>query len=167
MARKYIYGTQFAQKLPGSNQNFYFRTVTAYEVDNSGNPIEGTGRTNLYYAPDPSKVNSRGVGWTEGTADSADSFNQGGYVFAEFTEDKGKTYTFKEYTQEDADLGRIPSGKNVGDLVLGSVSQQSLSTSGGNFYEAVQNNLINLAVKTQPGLAPIISTKQKNIGSVS
>ena len=53
---KYIYGNQFAQKLPGSpnnpllpNQgNYYFRTITGYKVDSNGKPIEGTARTDLY-----------------------------------------------------------------------------------------------------------------------
>lgn len=162
MARKYIYGEQFAQKLPGSNQNFYFRTVTTYEVDNNGNPIEGTAGTNLYYAPKPAARTSDGKIWTAGSADSIDNFDQGGWVVAGLTADGGKTYTFERYTQEDADFGRIPSGKNVGDVVLGATAQQSLSTSGGRFYEAVQNNLINLAANTQPGLAQVVSAKQAN-----
>lgn len=160
--RKYIYGEQFAQKLPGSNQNYYFRTVTTYEVDNNGNPIQGTAGTNLYYAPKPAARTSNGKTWTAGTADSIDNFNQGGWVVAGLTSDKGKTYRFERYTQEDADLGRIPSGKNVGDVILGATAQQSLSTSGGRFYEAVQNNLINLAANTQPGLAQAVSAKQSN-----
>ena len=160
--RKYIYGEQFAQKLPGSNQNYYFRTVTTYEVDNNGNPIEGTAGTNLYYAPKPAAKTSNGKIWTSGTADSIDNFNQGGWVVAGLTSDKGKTYRFERYTQEDADLGRIPSGKNVGDVILGATAQQSLSTSGGRFYDAVQNNLINLAANTQSGLAQVVSAKQAN-----
>jgi hypothetical protein len=168
--RKYIYGKQFAQKLPGSpnnpllpNQgNYYFRTVTTYEVDNNGNPIQGTAGTNLYYAPKPAAKTSNGKIWTSGTADSIDNFNQGGWVVAGLTSDGGKTYKFERYTQEDADLGRIPSGKNVGDVILGATAQQSLSTSGGRFYEAVQNNLINLAANTQTGLAQVVSAKQAN-----
>ena len=159
--RKYIYGEQFAQKLPGSDQNFYFRTITGYKVDSNGKPIEGTARTDLYYAPKPGQANSRGVVWTPGTADSAVNFNQGGWVSAGVTSD-GKDYLFRNYSQEDADLGRIPPGKNVGDEVLGATAQQSLSTSGGRFYEAVQNNLINLAANTQPGLAQVVSAKQAN-----
>ena len=162
MARKYIYGEQFAQKLPGSNQNYYFRTVTTYEVDNNGNPIEGTAGTNLYYAPKPAARTSDGKTWTAGTADSIDNFDQGGWVVAGLTADGGKTYIFERYTQEDADAGRIPSGKNVNDIVLGTTAQQSLSTSGGRFYEAVQNNLINLAANTQSGLAQVVSAKQAN-----
>lgn len=162
MANKYIYGEQFAQKLPGSNQNFYFRTITGYEVDNNGNPIEGTARTDLYYAPKPAARTSDGKTWTPGTADSIDNFNPGGWVRAGSTADNGKTYTFRNYSQEDADLGKIPPGKKVGDEVLGATAQQSLTTSGGRFYEAVQNNLINLAVNTQPGLAQVVSAKQKN-----
>lgn len=163
--RKYIYGEQFAQTLPGSNQNFYFRTVTTYEVDNNGNPIPGTAGTNLYYSPfADGKVPGTGgtTTWTPGTANSIDNFKQGGWVLAGLTADGAKTYTFERYTQEDANLGRIPPGKNVGDQVLGATAQQSLSTSGGRFYEAVQNNLINLAANTQPGLAAVVSAKQKN-----
>ena len=168
---KYIYGKQFAQKLPGSpnnpllpNQgNYYFRTATSYKVDSNGKPIEGTARTNLYYAPKSAARTSDGKTWTPGTADSADNFNQGGWVLAGSTRDNGKNYLFREYTQEDADLGRIPPGKNVGDEVLGATARQSLTTSGGRFYEAVQNNLINLAVNTQPRLAQVISAKQKNV----
>jgi hypothetical protein len=112
--------------------------------------------------PKPAARTSNGKTWTSGTADSIDNFNQGGWVVAGLTSDKGKTYRFERYTQEDADLGRIPSGKNVGDVILGATAQQSLSTSGGRFYDAVQNNLINLAANTQPGLAQVVSAKQAN-----
>jgi len=159
---KFIYGNQFAQKLPGSNQNFYFRTATSYKIDGNGKPIEGSARTLLYYAPKPAARTSDGKTWTTGTADSTDNFDQGGWVTAGITEDNGKTYRFINYTQKDADLGRIPPGKNVGDPVLGATAQQSVSTSGDVFYEAVQNNLINLAANTQPGLAQVVSAKQAN-----
>jgi hypothetical protein len=159
---KFIYGEQFAQKLPGSDQNFYFRTATEYKVDGNGKPIEGSARTLLYYAPKPAARTSDGKIWTPGTADSVDNFDSGGWVFAATTSDGGKTYSFRNYTQTDADKGRIPPGKNVGDEVLGATAQQSLSTSGGRFYEAVQNNLINLAATTQPGLAQVVSAKQTN-----
>jgi hypothetical protein len=159
---KYIYGEQFAQKLSGSNQNFYFRTITGYKVDSNGKPIEGTARTDLYYAPKPAARTSDGKTWTPGTADSIDNFNPGGWVRAGSTSDNGKTYNFGNYSQQDADLGKIPPGKNVGDEVLGATAQQSLTTSGGRFYEAVQNNLINLAANTQPGLAQVVSAKQAN-----
>ena len=162
MSNKYIYGEQFAQKLPGSDQNFYFRTITGYKVDSNGKPIEGTARTDLYYAPKPAARTSDGKTWTPGTADSIDNFNPGGWVRAGSTTDNAKTYNFRNYSQQDADLGRLPSGKKVGDEVLGATAQQSLSTSGGRFYEAVQNNLINLAVNTQPGLAQVVSAKQAN-----
>ena len=160
--KKYIYGEQFANKLPGDDQNYYFRTVTIYDVDNNGKPIEGSAETALFYAPKPAARTSDGKTWTPGTADSSDTFNQGGCVYAGTTLDNGRTYSFRAYSQVDADYGRIPPGKNVGDGVLGATAQQSLSTSGGRFYEAVQNNLINLAVKTQPGLAQVVSAKQEN-----
>ncbi len=162
---KYIYGNQFAQKLPGSNQNFYFRTITGYKVDNNGKPIEGTARTDLYYAPKPAARTSDGKTWTPGTADSIDNFNPGGWVRAGSTTDNGKTYNFRNYSQEDADLGKIPPGKNVGDEVLGTTAQQSLTTSGGRFYEAVQNSLINTA--GNPGLAKVVSAKQANAAQVN
>lgn len=160
--RKFIYGEQFANTLPGSNQNYYFRTVTVYDVDDNGKPIEGSAATGLYYAPKPAARTSDGKTWTPGTADSSDTFDQGGWVYAGTTRDNGRTYSFRTYTQTDSDYGRIPPGKNVGDEVLGATAQQSLSTSGGRFYEAVQNNLINLAAKTQPGLAQVVSAKQQN-----
>jgi len=165
--KKYIYGGQFAQTLYGDDQNFYFRTVTTYEVDNNGKPIEGTARTDLYYTPF-AKGKVPGTGgdtWTPGTADSLANFKQAGWVNAGFTEDGGKTYAFRTYGQADADAGRIPVTNpptKIGDPVLGAIAQQSLTTSGGRFYEAVQNNLINLAVNTQSGLAQVISAKQKN-----
>lgn len=166
---KYIYGEQFAQKLPGSpnnpllqNQgNYYFRTVTSYKVDSNGKPIEGSAKTFLFYAPKPAARTSDGKTWTPGTADSAVNFNQGGWVSAGVTSD-GKDYLFRNYSQQDADLGRIPPGKNVGDEVLGATARQSLTTSGGRFYDAVQNNLINLAANTQTGLAQVVSAKQAN-----
>ena len=160
--RKFIYGEQFANTLPGSNQNYYFRTVTVYDVDDNGKPIEGSAATGLYYAPKPAARTSDGKTWTPGTADSSDTFDQGGWVYAGTTRDNGRTYSFRTYTQTDSDYGRIPPGKNVGDEVLGATAQQSLSTSGGRFYEVVQNNLINLAAKTQPGLAQVVSAKQQN-----
>ena len=158
MALKYIYSAPFAQKLPGSNQNFYFRTVTAYEVDTNGNPT-GFSATRLYYAAVDTSV---GKGWVNGD-DKFDGFDQGRWVFAGVTDTGGKEYVFRRYTQEDKDNFRIPPDKNVGDIVLGATAQQSLTTSGGRFYEAVQNAIINTAVNTQPGLAQIVSVKQANI----
>ena len=160
--KRYIYGEQFAQKLPGSNQDFYFRTVTGYLVDNNGKPIKGSARTDLYYAPKAGATDSNGETWTPGKFDSISGFNPGGWVMSGSTSDNGRTYNFHTYTQEDANLGKIPSGKKVGDIVLGATTQQSLTTSGGRFYEAVQNNLINLAVNTEPGLAQVVSAKQEN-----
>lgn len=161
--RRWIYGEPFTAKLDGNNTNYYFRTRTTYEIDSNGKPIEGTSRTALYYAPKPAARTSNGKTWTPGTADSNDNFDQGGWVLAGITTDKGKTYTFRtSYSQEDADAGRIPPGKKVGDEVLGAIARQSLTTSGGRFYEAVQNDLINLAANTQPGLAQAVSAKQAN-----
>jgi hypothetical protein len=105
---KYIWGEQFAQKLPGSPNNpllpnlgnYYFRTATRYKVDSNGKPIEGSATTFLYYAPKAGATDSNGETWTPGTADSDDNFNQGGWVYAGVTSD-GKTYNFKNYTQEE------------------------------------------------------------------
>lgn len=161
---KYIYGEPFSSTLRGSNQKFYFRTLTRYYVDSNGKPIEGKATTFLYYTPFANgKVpGTGGATWTPGTADSLDNFKKAGWANAAVTFDGGKTYKFDYYDQTDADEGRIPRGKNVGDPVLGAAAKQSLSTSGGRFYEAVQNNLINLAANTQPGLAQVVSAKQKN-----
>lgn len=158
---KYIYSNQVANKLPGSNQNYYFRTVTGYYIDNNGNPT-GEAVTGVFYTAIPGGRSSDGSVWKNGSADSLDELNQGGWSLAAETSDRGKTYKFLTYSQEDKDNGRIPTGKNVGDPILGATAQQSLSTSGGVFYETIQNALINTAANTQPGLAAVVSAKQSN-----
>ena len=155
-----MYSEQFTQKLPGSNQDFYFRTQTKYGVDANGKPVD-TGITILWYAPKPAARTSDGKTWTPGNEDGK-GFNPGGWVAAAESEDGGKTWGYFSYNRRDQDQGKIPPGKKVGEEVLGATAQQSLSTSGGRFYEAVQNNLINTAVKTKPGLAQVVSAKQKN-----
>lgn len=171
---KNIFGEPYFSTLPGSNQKFYFRTVTRYIVDSNEKPIEGSVSTFLYYTPfaNGQVPGTGGSTWTSGTADSLDNFKQGGWTYAAKTDDGGKTYTFESYTQGDANAGRIPPGKKVGDEVLGATTQLSLSTSGGRFYEATQNSIINSTVKAQRagtapvGLGNLVSVKQKNTTAV-
>jgi len=161
MASKIMYSNQVANKLPGSNTDYFFRTVTVYDVDQNGKPT-GEANTVVYYAPKAGARTSDGKTWTNGTADSGDNFNRGGWVVAAVTKDGGKTYRYTEYDQSDVDRG-IVSADKIGTPVLGATAQQSLSTSGGRFSETIQNTLINTAANTQPGLAQVVSAKQKNI----
>lgn len=156
MARKFIYSNPIVNKLPGSNQNYYLRTVTSYDVDGNGKPIDGTSETYVYYAV---IANAR---WQSGTEDSY-NFNQNAWLLAAKTKDKGATYEYYNYSQEDKDARKIPSGQDIGNPILGATAQQSLSSPGGIFYNGVQNALINTAVNTQPGLAQVVSTKQQNV----
>ena len=160
MASKIMYSNQVANKLPGSNQNYYFRTVTVYDVDQNGKPT-GEANTVVYYAPKAGARTSDGKTWTNGTADSGDNFNRGGWVVAAVTKDGGKTYRYTEYDQSDVDRGIISADK-IGTPVLGATAKQSLSTSGGVFSQTIQNTLINTAANTQPGLAQVVSAKQQN-----
>jgi hypothetical protein len=160
MATKFMYSDQVANKLPGSNTNYVFRTRTSYEVDGNGKPT-GAATTVVYYAPKPGARTSDGKTWTNGTADSIDNFDRGGWVPAATTGDGGKTYRYTEYDQSDVDRG-IVSADKIGTPVLGATAQQSLSTSGGIFSQTIQNTLINTAANTQPGLAQVVSAKQKN-----
>ena len=158
---KFMYSDKIANKLPGSNTDYFFRTRTSYEVDGNGKPT-GAATTVVYYAPKPGARTSDGKTWTNGTADSLDNFDRGGWVPAAVTLDGGKTYIYREYDQSDVDRG-IVSADKIGTPVLGATAQQSLSTSGGRFSETIQNTLINTAANTQPGLAQVVSAKQKNI----
>lgn len=160
MAVKYIYSNQVANKLPGSNQNYYFRTVTEYDVDSNGKPT-GEARTMLFYAPGAGARGPGGSTWTNGTADSLSNFDKAGWVAAAATDNGGKSFQFLRYTQRDVDNGIISADK-LGTPVLGATARQSLTTPGGIFYETIQNTLINTAVKTQPGLAQVVSAKQAN-----
>jgi hypothetical protein len=150
-----MYSSPIISKLPGSNQNYYLRTVTSYEVDGNGKAVEGSAETYVYYT---------GIGnarWQQGTEDSYD-FTQNAWSLAAKTKDKGATYEYYNYSQEDKDAGKIPLGQEVGNPILGATAQQSLSSPGGIFYNGVQNAIINTAVKTQPGLAQVVSAKQQN-----
>jgi hypothetical protein len=155
MNRKYMYSSPIISKLPGSNQDYYLRTVTSYEVDGNGKAVEGSAETYVYYT---------GIGnarWQQGTEDSY-GFNQNAWSLAAKTKDKGATYEYYNYSQEDKDAGKIPLGQEVGNPILGATAQQSLSSPGGIFYTGVQNAIINTAAKTQPGLAQVVSAKQQN-----
>lgn len=165
MPYKYIYSEQVANKLPGSNQNYYFRTVTKYEVDSQGNTLpNGTTETNVYYSPFANgKVPGTGgtTLWTPGD-ENGNGFKQGGWVLASKSTDKVKTFQILKYTQDDANAGRIPVTNpptKVGDPVLGATAQQSLQTSGGIFNQTINNTVINTAVSTKPGLAKAVSAK--------
>lgn len=155
-----MYGNQVANKLPGSNQNYYFRTITIYDVDANGKPT-GSTLTGVYYAPKAAARTFDGKTWNNGSESSLNTFERGGWVLAATTNDGGKTLDFLNYTQDDVDRG-IVSADKVGTPVLGATAQQSLATSGGIFYETIQNNIINTAVNTKPGLAQVVSVKQKN-----
>lgn len=49
MAAKEITSGSFPVKFPGETKPFYFETVTTFEADINGNPIEGTQKTALYF----------------------------------------------------------------------------------------------------------------------
>jgi len=157
---KYMYSNPVANKLPGSDTNYNFRTVTKYEVDSNGNPT-GNSTSQLYYTPSPGGRTTGGDTWTSGN-DNGENFNSAGYVLAAESSDGGATWTPKQYTQEDANVLSAIGNDKVGQNVLGATALQSLQTPGGRFYNTAQNSIINTAVKTKPGLAAKVSAKQKN-----
>lgn len=167
---KYMYGDQYKATLPGSDQEFYFRNLTEYVVDENNVPT-GESKTTVYYAATPGARTASGETWTDGTADSLENFSQGGWVSAATTTDGGATYTFNDYTQEDSDVGVVPRGKEVGDTILGDTAQQSLSTPGGVFYESTQSAILSTLYDEQTkdtdpapaGLGNVVSKKQQNI----
>lgn len=159
MATKYIYSDGTGPKLNGTQ--LFFRTLTRYQVDNNGKVV-GSPVTGVYYTTKGGGRSSTGEIWTPGNINDPSGFNQGGYVFAAVTTDKGKTFRPTYYTQNDADKGLIPSGKNVGDPVLSATAMQSLNDPNGVLNQAIQNSIINTAVKTQPGLAPQLAAKLSN-----
>ena len=163
MSTKYLYSDQTGPSLPGGGPLF-FRTVTIYDQDSAGKVINP--RTIVFYTAKPGGRAGNGDAWTPGSSTSFDGFNQGGFVRAATTFDGGRTFSFgippTPYTQEDADAGRIPPGKNVGDPILGATAIQSLNTRGGVLNEAIQNSVINAAVNTEPGLAQQLAAKLQN-----
>ena len=155
---KYIYGNSVANKLPGSDRNYFFRTVTRYEVDANGKPT-GKSTSQLYYLPS----NEKGSGWKRGDENTGEGFNSQGYVLAAESSDGGATWTPKQYTVEDVDKHSNVSSGRVGENVLGETALQSLQTPGGRFYDTAQNSIINTAVSTKvPNLASSVSAKRKN-----
>jgi hypothetical protein len=159
MATKYIYSDGTGPKLNGTQ--LFFRTVTRYQVDNNGKVV-GSPVTGVYYTTKGGGRSSTGEIWTPGDINDPSGFNQGGYVFAAVTTDKGKTFLPTYYTQNDADKGLIPFGKNIGDPVLSPTALQSLNDPNGVLNQAIQNSIINTAVKTQPGLAAQLAAKLSN-----
>ena len=155
---KYIYGNSVANKLPGSDRNYFFRTVTRYEVDANGKPT-GKSTSQLYYLPS----NEKGSGWKRGDENTGEGFNSQGYVLAAESSDGGATWSPKQYTVEDVDKHSNVSSGRVGENVLGETALQSLQTPGGRFYDTAQNSIINTAVRTKvPNLASSVSVKRKN-----
>jgi hypothetical protein len=154
--RKYIYDNSgVGPKIYGSQLNF--RTVTTYIEDENGNLTKPA--TFVYYTPKAGGRNASGEVWKPGTEDSFSDFKQGGYVLAAMTDDKGKTYKSQNYSQADADAGRIPVGKNVGDPILSNEAIASLNKPGSAIYEAIQTSIINTAVNAKPGLAPQVAAR--------
>ena len=162
---KYMYSNPVANKLPGSDTNYNFRTVTRYEVDANGKPT-GKSTSQLYYTPVPGGRTTGGDTWTSGN-EKGENFDSAGYALAAESTDGGATWTPKQYTQEDADVLSAIGDDKVGQNVLGATALQSLQTPGGRFYETAQNSIINTAVKTQPNLAASVSSKLKNAAEES
>jgi hypothetical protein len=162
MSTKFIYSDRIGPSLPGGG-NLYFRTVTSYTQDSSGRVTNPA--TRVYYSGLPGGKSNDGALWTDGSSTSLDGFNAGGFVPAASTLDGGKTFTPFNYEQIDLDAGRIPSGKKVGDPILGPTAILSLSTPGGVLNTAIQNSIINTAVKTEPGLAKQLAAKLQNTAS--
>ena len=164
---RYIYSDQTGPSLNGTK--LYFRTITGYDADSSGNPIpNGRTRTYVYYAGQRTDI---GAKWTPGD-EKGNGFNSGTYKFVGSTTDKVKTFVNPEgeslvdnptvYTEEDKDNFKIPPGKKVGDVVLSTEAIGSLYS--GSLNTAVQNSVINTAVKVKPGLAQTLVAKQTNTG---
>lgn len=164
MAYRTIYSKPTANKLPGSDTNYHFRTVTRYEVDSSGKAT-GKSTTQLYYAPGPGGRTSSGQTWKPGNEDG-ENFQPAGYALAAESTDGGASWTPKQYTQADADAISAIGNDRVGKDVLGATALQSLQTPGGRFYDTAQNSIINTAVQTKAGLAPKLAAKLKNAAAV-
>ncbi len=161
MERKFIYSDPYANKLPGSDQNYNFRTITSYEVDTNNKPISGTQETKLLYAPIPNQlrtpVNQSGqIGGFEKGDENGKNIKFGNYAIAAES-DGGKPYKFLKYTDTDNKNGVIPSGNKVGDEVLGETAKKSLLANDGVFHKGATNSVINSAVKKQPGLSAVVT----------
>lgn len=163
MAQKVIYSDQTGPSLPDGTK-LYFRTVTSYTENQTGQVSNR--ETSVFYTAIPGGRASNGDVWTPGSP-TGESFNPGGFVRAATSRDGGKTFQLLNYTQDDADNGRIPSGKNVGDPILGATAIQSLTSRGQVLNEAIQNSIINTAKDIRPGLAPQLAAKLQNAASTS
>jgi len=152
-----IYSNGTGPKLNGTQ--LFFRTITKYNVDNNGKVINS--RIFVYYSAKAFARSNTGAGWKSGDIDGQ-GFYIGGYTLAADSVDKGKTFTPKNYTQEDADSGTIPPGKNIGDPVLSPQAMASLNAPKGVLNQEINNSVINTAVKIKSGLAAQLSAKLKN-----
>jgi len=166
MPRKFIYSEPYANKLTGSDKNYFFRTITSYEVDTNNKPIAGTQVIKVLYAPIsdqlPRVVNQSGqIGGFEKGDENGDGIKLGNYVVAADSEN-GKPYEFYKYSENNKNNGTIPSGRNVGDTILGATAQVSLLTKGGIFYNGARRSVISAADKKQPGLSTVL-TAQPNV----
>ena len=156
MPRKFIYSEPYANKLPGSNQNYNFRTITTYNVDTNNKAIPGSQAIFLYYAPqtrNQTQTFQKGDEYGEGIT----SF--GNYVLAGRSIG-GKPYEFLKYTEENKNNDAIPSTHKVGDTILGQAAQVSLN-GRGEFYRGAINS-VKVAAQKQPGLSKVL-TAQPNV----
>jgi hypothetical protein len=144
-------------KLNGTQ--LFFRTRTVYVVDNNGKVTDSN--IVVYYTAKGGGRSNTGEIWKPGDIDG-EGFERGGYTPAAVSDDKGKTFTPRYYNQSDVDAGTIPFGKNVGDPVLSPQAMASLNAPNGILNQAINNSVINTAVKTKSGLAPQLSAKLKN-----
>jgi len=145
-------------KLNGTQ--LFFRTQTEYTIDNNGKVIDSQIR--VYYTPYANGL-VPGTGASSGWNPNAPGgLQQGGYSLAAYSADKGRTFSAFAYDQDDANAGRIPFGKNVGDTVLSPQAIASLNSPNGVLNQAINNSVINTAVNTQQGLAGQLSAKLQN-----
>lgn len=163
MSRKYIYSEPYANKLPGSDKNYNFRTITGYDVDANNKPIPGSQIIGVYYAPIPNFLKpvtqSGAFGGFEKGDENGKGIKLGNYVIAAYSEN-GSPYIFRRYTNADKNNGTIPSTHNVGDTVLGQAAQVSLN-GRGEFYRGAINS-VKVAAQKQPGLSKVL-TAQPNV----
>ena len=165
MPRKFIYSEPYANKLPGSDKNYNFRTITTYNVDTNNKAIPGSQAIFLYYAPIlnqfrmPANQSGSSGGFLKGD-ENGKGINFGNYVIAGRSIG-GKPYEFLKYSNEDKNDGNIPSIHKVGDTVLGATAQVSLLTKGGIFYNGAINS-VKVAAQKQPGLSKVL-TAQPNV----
>lgn len=165
MPRKFIYSEPYPNKLPGSDQNYNFRTITSYDVDTNNKAITGSQITTVLFAPIPNQQRTPLIPGSYGGFQKGDE-NGKGIISANYAiaaeSVGGKPYEFLKYSNEDKNNGRIPSGRNVGDNVLGQAAQVSLLTKGGIFYNGARNSVTIAANKKQPGLSKVL-TAQPNV----